>query len=258
MSKISNIDNSDKDFLTTFAKGLEVIKSFNEDTPTLTITELSQKLSISRASARRFLLTLLKLGYLHQANGHFSLNAKILDLGYSYLASLNFMERVTPILEQVARDLNESCSITVLEDKDVVYIGRANRSRHVSMSLQIGARLPAYITSTGRIHLSALNDEELDNFFINESCEKLTENTKSREEIIQEIKKVRKQGYSLVNQELELGMCSLAVPVYNRNNQLMLALMVSCNPLVISPEEMLKQILPVLSNASNDITLVLP
>jgi len=258
LSKLIKTDDSDKDFLTTFAKGLEVIKSFNDETPCLTVTELAQKVGLSRAAARRFLLTLSKLGYLNQNNGQFSLSAKVLDLGYSYLASLNFMERVTPIIEQVARDLNESCSVTVLEDKDIVYIGRASRSRLVSMNLQIGARLPAYVTSTGRVFLATLSDEQLDEFFRDEACKKLTEHTKTAKQIIAEIKKVRVQGYCLVNQELELGMCSLAVPVYNRSHQLILALIVSCNPWLISPEEMLQRFLPVLKSAAQEITLVLP
>ncbi|MDY0273730.1 MAG: IclR family transcriptional regulator C-terminal domain-containing protein [Advenella sp.] len=258
LSNIIKTDDSDKDFLTTFAKGLEVIKSFNDETPSLTVTELAQKVDISRASARRFLLTLSKLGYLNQNNSQFSLSAKILDLGYAYLASCNFMERVTPIIEQVSRDLNESCSVTVLEGREVVYIARASRSKLVSMNLQIGTRLPAYVTSTGRVHLSVLSDKQLEDFFRDEPCKKLTAHTKNAKQIIAEIKKVRDQGYCLVNQELELGMCSLAVPVYDRANQLRLALIVSCNAWSVSPEEMRQSILPVLKNAAKEITLVLP
>ncbi|MDO5678768.1 MAG: IclR family transcriptional regulator C-terminal domain-containing protein [Pelistega sp.] len=260
MSKVTikDRDIADKDFLTTFAKGLEVIKSFNEETPTLTVSELANKVGLSRAAARRFLLTLSKLGYANQNNGQFNLSARILDLGYSYLASLNFMDRVNPIIEQVARDLNESCSITVLEDKEIVYIARASRNRLVSMNLQIGARLPAYVTSTGRVFLSGLSDVQLEAFFEDEPCPKLTVHTKTAKQTIAEIKKVRAQGYCLVNQELELGMSSLSVPVYNRNNQLMLALIVSCNALSISSDEMLQRILPVLQAASKEIALVLP
>lgn len=258
LSEILQKEDVDKDFLTTFAKGLDVIKAFNDESPTLSVTELANKVGLSRAAARRFLLTLSKLGYLHQSNGQFGLSAKILDLGYSYLASLNYMDRVNPIIEQVSRDLNESCSITVLEDKEIVYIGRTSRSKLVSMSLQIGARLPAYVTSTGRIFLSALTDEQLTEFFKNEPCKKLTSFTKTAKQTVEEIKRVRSQGYCLVNQELELGMCSLAVPVYNRSNQLMLALIVSCNALSISQEVMMQQMLPILTAAAKEITLVLP
>lgn len=258
MIKDTQIIESDKDFLTTFAKGLEVIKSFNEETPSLTITELANKVGLSRAAARRFLLTLDRLGYLHHNNGQYSLGAKILDLGYSYLASLNYMERVTPIIEQVARELNESCSITVLEDSEIVYIARASRSKLVSINLQIGARLPAYVTSTGRVFLADFSDEQLDDFFEEEPCKKLTTYTKSVNDIKKEIKRVRKQGYCLVNQELEIGMCSIAVPVRNRRNQLMMALIVSCNAWTVSPDEMLRKILPVLLEAAKEISLVLP
>lgn len=258
MVEITQYLGVDKDFLTTFAKGLEVIKAFNEETPRLTVTELAEKIGLSRAAARRFLLTLHKLGYLRQENGQFSLSAKILDLGYSYLASLNYMERVSPIIESVARELNESCSITVLEDREIVYIARASRSRLISINLQIGTRLPAYVTSTGRVFLSHLSDEELDKFFANEVCEKLTAKTKNKKQTLEEIKRVRSQGYCLVNQELELGMCSLSVPIYNRRNQLVMALIVSCNALSITPDEMLERILPVLFQASKDISLVLP
>lgn len=258
MSSVRKDSKADKDFLTTFAKGLEVIRAFNDETPTLTITELAEKLNLSRAAARRFLLTLTKLGYVHQQNSQFSLSAKTLDLGYSYLVSLNFMERVNPIIELVARDLNESCSVTVLEGREIVYIGRASRSKLVSMNLQIGARLPAYITSTGRVFLSNLSDEKLDDFFDKELCEKFTTHTKTAQQIREEIKLIRKQGYCLVNQELELGMCSLSVPVYDRSNHLKLALIVSCNAWSISPEEMIERMLPVLKKASREITQVLP
>ncbi len=258
MSDRTKSSEVDKDFLTTFARGLEVIKAFNEETPHLTATELAEKVGLSRAAARRFLLTLHKLGYLRQENGQFSLSAKILDLGYSYLASLNYMERVSPIIEQVARVLNESCSITVLEDREIVYIARASRSRLISINLQIGTRLPAYVTSTGRVFLSHFTDKELDEFFTNERCEKLTVNTKNKEQTIQEIKLVRSQGYCLVDQELELGMCSLSVPIYNRRNQLVMALIVSCYALSTTPKEMLENILPVLLQASKDISVALP
>ena len=146
----------DKEFLTTFARGLEVIRSFDTDTPSMSLSAVAEKNNLSRAAARRFLLTLQKLGYVTQDDKKFRLTAKVLELGYSFLASLDFSETITPFMEEVSYQLGESCSALVLDGVDIVYVARIPRRGLIPINLQIGARLPAYATSGGRVLLASL------------------------------------------------------------------------------------------------------
>lgn len=248
----------DKDFLVTFARGLEVIKSFDTASPAMTLTELAKKNGLSRASARRFLLTLQKLGYVSSDDKQFRLTAKILDLGYSYLSSLNLTEIITPFIQQVAHELGESCSATVLDGGEVVYIARIPRGNLIPISLQIGARLPAYATSPGRVLLAALPKEQLQAFLDNVEFKQLTSRTITPDKLPAELEKIRKQGYAIVDQELELGMRAVAVPVYDRRQQLVLAINVSSHISTVSAKQITDVFVPVMLQASKNITAALP
>lgn len=248
----------DKDFLATFARGLEVIKSFDNNSPTMTLTELAKKNALSRASARRFLLTLQKLGYVKSDDKQFRLTAKILDLGYSYLSSLNLTEVITPFIERVAHELSESCSATVLDGTEVVYIARIPRRGLIPISLQIGARLPAYATSPGRVLLAALPQDQLKEFLNMVDFKQLTSRTVTPEKLPAELEKVRKQGYAIVDQELELGMRAVAVPVYDRRQQLAFAINVSSHISNVSLKQIVDTFIPVMLQASKDMTSALP
>lgn len=254
----AQVDISDKDFLATFARGLEVIKSFDNESPSMTLSDLAKKTGLSRASARRFLLTLQKLGYVSNEDKHFKLTAKILDLGYSYLSSLNFTEIITPYMEAVAHKLGESCSATVLDGQDVVYIARIPRRGLIHLNLQIGARLPAYATSPGRVLLSALPYERLETTISETTFRKLTPNTLGEKELRDELLNVRQQGYAIVDQELELGMRAVAVPVYDRRNQVRFALNVSSHVSSYSLEQVRDQFIPVMLQAAKDMSKVIP
>lgn len=249
---------ADKDFLATFARGLDVIKSFDAKSPSMTLTELSKKNGLSRASARRFLLTLEKLGYVASVDKQFRLTAKILDLGYAYLSSLNLTEVITPFIERVAHRLNESCSATVLEGTEVVYIARIPRRDLIPISLQIGARLPAYATSPGRVLLAALPDEQLREFLNAFDFKPFTSHTITPEKLPAELEKIRQQGYAIVDQELELGMRTVAVPVYDRRQQLVFAINVSSHISNVSQEQIVNEFVPVMLEASNNMTAALP
>lgn len=249
---------ADKDFLVTFARGLEVIKSFGADSTTMTLTELAKKNDLSRASARRFLLTLQKLGYVSNSDKQFRLTAKILDLGYSYLSSLNLTEVITPFIERVAHELSESCSATVLDGSEVVYIARIPRRGLIPISLQIGARLPAYATSPGRVLLASLAEEQLQEFLKTVDFKPLTSRTITPDKLPAELEKVRKQGYAIVDQELELGMRAVAVPVYDRRRQLAFAINVSSHISNVSLEQIENSFVPVMLKASKDMTAALP
>lgn len=250
---------SDKDFLTTFAKGLNVIRSFEPNSMSMTLTEVAKKNDLSRASARRFLLTMLKLGYVETDGNRFSLTAKVLELGYSYLSTLDVGGTVSTQLELVTQQLGESSSAAVLEGENIVYIARIPVRPLMAFNLQIGARLPAYATSMGRVLLSGLPEEELDHLLTQSNLIQLTPNTlTSPNELKAEIAKVRLQGYAINDQELELGLRSVAVPVFNRNGKLRLTLNVSCHSSKTTVDRMISEFVPVLKDTAQRISMSLP
>ncbi len=247
----------DKEFLTTFARGLQVIKSFDAQSPSMTLTQVANKNGLARASARRFLLTLQKLGYVSCEGKVFKLTPRVLDLGYSYLSSLNFAETITPFLKDAAQHLGESCSATVLDDQDVVYIARIPRAGLIPINLQIGARLPAYATSSGRVLLANLSAEGLNDYLSGLNYRQLTPNTLSVEQLKAQIETVREQGFSIVDQELELGMRAVSVPVYDRVQQVRFAINISCHASSYSLHDIEKEFVPVLRDAAKRISQVL-
>ncbi len=247
----------DKEFLTTFARGLQVIKSFDAQSPSMTLTQVANKNGLARASARRFLLTLQKLGYVSCEDKFFRLTPRVLDLGYSYLSSLNFAETITPFLKDAAEQLGESCSATVLDDQDVVYIARIPRAGLIPINLQIGARLPAYATSSGRVLLANLSAETLNDYMTNLSYRQLTPNTLSVEQLKVQIETVREQGFAIVDQELELGMRAVSVPVYDRAQQVRFAINISCHASSHSLIDIEREFVPVLRDAAKRISQVL-
>ncbi len=254
----TQIEVADKDFLATFARGLEVIKSFDTDSPSMTLTDLAKKTGLSRASARRFLLTLQKLGYVTSDDKQFRLTAKVLDLGYSYLSSLNLTDVITPFIERVSHELNESCSATVLDGTEVVYIARIPRRGLIPISLQVGARLPAYVTSPGRVLLAALDDDQLQEFLDVVDFKQHTYRTIVPEKLAVELQRVREQGYAIVDQELELGMRAVAVPVYDRRQQLAFAISVSSHISTVSLKKITDEFVPIMLEASRKMTAALP
>jgi len=216
----------DRNFLKTLARGLDLIKSFGNDTPGMTLSEVARKNGMSRASARRFLITLQKLGYVIKSGDHFQLTAKILEIGHQYLANLNFVEVITPLMREVSRNLNKSCSASVLDGSDIIYIVRIpSRHQILSVTLNIGSRLPAYCTSMGRVLLGNLSDRELDEYFRNTEIIARTSRTiTDTGELRKIIKKVKRDGYCIVNQELEENLCSIAVPVRNGEGRILCAI----------------------------------
>jgi len=248
----------DKEFLTTFARGLEVIRSFDTDTPSMSLSAVAEKNNLSRAAARRFLLTLQKLGYVTQDDKKFRLTAKVLELGYSFLASLDFSETITPFMEEVSYQLGESCSALVLDGVDIVYVARIPRRGLIPINLQIGARLPAYATSGGRVLLASLPAQELDQVIRDTRFEKLTAYTKGPDELRAELEKIRMNGYAVVDQELELGMRALAVPVFDRRGRARFALNSSSHVSTVSFDRIIDEYVPIMQSASRKITEVLP
>src|ERR1700742_1827731 len=151
-----------RDFVQSLGRGRAVIRAFDAEHRELRLTEVAERTGLTRAAARRFLLTLVELGYVHQDDGRFSLRPRVLDLGYSYLSGLSFGEIAQPHMERLVHEVNESSSISVLDDLEVVYVVRVPTRRIMSITLSVGTRLPAYATSMGRVLLANLPDDELE------------------------------------------------------------------------------------------------
>jgi IclR family transcriptional regulator, pca regulon regulatory protein len=202
------------DFVQSLERGLAVIRAFDADHRELRLSDVAASTGLTRAAARRFLLTLVELGYVRLDEGRFSLRPRVLDLGYAYLSSLSFAEIAQPYMESLVRDLKESSSMSVLDDTDIVYVVRVPTRRIMTISLAVGTRLPAYATSMGRVMLAALPPEELDERLSRIEIKELTSHTvKTKAALRKELNRAAKQGFAMVDQELEEGLRSAAVPV---------------------------------------------
>ena len=209
-------ERSNADFVRSLARGLAVIRAFSTDRPSLTLSEVAEEAGMTRAAARRFLLTLVELGYVSVSNGRYSLRARVLELGYAYLSNLSLTDVAIPRMEALVAQLNESCSMSVLDDTDIVYVARVPTQRIMSITLAVGTRLPAYATSMGRVLLAGLTVDELEERLSRVELEPLTPNTlRTLDELRDAINKARNEGFATVDEELEEGLRSLAVPIRN-------------------------------------------
>lgn len=209
-------------------RGLAVIKAFDAQHPQLTLSEVARQTGLTRAAARRFLLTLADLGYVRTDGKHFSLAAKVLELGYSYLSSMTLPEVAQPHLEQLSAEVHESSSVSVLDGSDVVYIARVAASRIMTVSINIGTRFPAYATSMGHVLLAGLTAPQLADYLARTPLTPLTTHTCTDPAALRaELETVRGQGYSIVDQELEEGLRSVAAPVRDHSGTVVAAVNIS-------------------------------
>jgi IclR family pca regulon transcriptional regulator len=212
----------------SFARGLEVIRSFSALAPRQTLTDVATATGLTRAGARRILLTLQTLGYVESDGRWFRLTPRILDLGFAYLSSMPIWNRAEPVMEALMSQVKESCSAAVLEGTDVVYVMRVPTHKIMRINVGIGSRLPAYCTSMGRVLLAALPEDELQRRLAASPIAPLTRHTLTDPEaIVARIAQARRQGWCLVNQELEEGLISLAAPITNRAGRVIAALNIS-------------------------------
>jgi IclR family pca regulon transcriptional regulator len=216
------------DYMQSLARGLQVLCAFNRERRRCTLSEIARQIGLSRAVARRSLLTLQHLGYVAAEGRHFFLTPRVLDLGYSYLSALDLTELAHDAMERLARRVSESCSMSVLDGSEIVYVARVAVRRLMSVALGVGARLPAFATSMGRVLLADKSDTELTAWFRKNTFRPITAHTLYKTRALRaEILKVRRQGYAFVSQELELGLCSIAVPIRSTGGQAVCGLNVS-------------------------------
>jgi IclR family pca regulon transcriptional regulator len=209
-------------------RGLAVIRAFDAEHRELGLSDVARITGLSRAAARRFLLTLVSLGYVRQAGGRFSLRPRVLELGYAYLSGLSLPEVAQPHMEALVAAVNESSSVSVLDDTEIVYVARVPTRRIMSITLAVGARLPAFATSMGRVLLAGLPDAELDERLARIDFSPRTAFTVADAAGLREaLARVRETGYAAVDQELEEGLRSLAVPIHDGRGATVAALNVS-------------------------------
>lgn len=242
------------DFVQSLDRGLSVIRAFDSDNPQLTLSEVAKRTNLTRAAARRFLLTLEHLGYVRSDRKLFALRPSVLELGFSYLSSFGLPEISTPHLETLVQEVQQSSSISVLDGVDIIYVARVAMRRIMSVNINVGTRLPAYSTSMGRVLLADLSPEQLDNYFIAADLSPLTTHTITDEKKLRElIGEVREQGWSLIDQELEQGLRAIAVPLRNASGRAVAALNVSLPSVSYTRDEILSDILPSLLRAATAI-----
>jgi len=250
---------TDPSFMTSLARGLAVIRAFSDQRRSLTIAQISHKTGIPRAAVRRCLHTLKQLGYADSDANNFSLKPKTLTLGYSYLSSTPLAVSAQPYLNQVSRTLHESSSLAVLDGSEVLYVARSATSRVMSVSLNAGSRLPAYCSSLGRIMLAHLPEEALDDYLQKVELKAFTPHTVVSVARLREIlEKVRQEGYAVLNEELEVGLRSIAVPVRGASGNVVAAINVGAQATRISARKMKEEFLPVLQRAAQELSVLLP
>jgi IclR family pca regulon transcriptional regulator len=246
------IDADSPDFVTSFARGLAVIRAFGPGARRLTLTEVAERTDMTRAAARRFLLTLVALGYARSDGKYFELTPSVMEIGYAYLSSIDLWEALQPDLADVTEKLHESCSASVLDGTEIVYVARsASRHRVISIGLSVGSRLPAHATAMGQVLLAALGEDGLDAYLAEAVLARFTEKTVSDAAALRaRLETVAHQGYAIADQELEYGLRSLAVPLRGRDGAALAAMNVSVHAGRVGAETLAASYLPVLRAAA--------
>lgn len=243
-----------REFVQALARGLTVLEAFGDGHSRMTLSEVAEATSLHRGTTRRLLLTLVELGYLRSEGRYFSPTARVLDLGHAYLSRHRIWEPVRPILADLVAQTRESSAIAVLDGHAVMYALRVHTDRIMSIRLDAGARLPAYATSTGRILLAGLEPGDLDAYLDSVPRAAHTPHTVTDADELREIlARVHEQGWALVEDEMELGVRSLAVPLRDRSGRIIAAVNVSAHAGRISGEQMLTDVLPPLRDAAQAV-----
>jgi IclR family pca regulon transcriptional regulator len=247
--------DGDRDFVTSLARGLTVMQAFSQRARQLTVSQISTQVGISRAAVRRSLLTLVKLGFAGTNDDqHYFLCPKILSLGHAYFSSTPLARVAQPVLEHLSALLYESCSIATLDRYEVFYMARAAVSRIMSVDLKVGSRLPAFCTSMGRILLADLPESRVERYLKNVAMTRYTDKTVDSPVRLRKIlEATKRQGYAIVDQELEIGLRSLAVPIRNGAGETVAALNVGCHAQRINLREMQTVFLPHMLEAAQVI-----
>ena len=242
------------EFVQSLDRGLAVIRAFDAEHPELTLSEVARLTGLTRAAARRFLRTLVEIGYMRTDGGKFALRPKVLELGYAYLSSLSLPELALPHMEQLVEHTHESSSLCVLDGDEIVYVARVPTKRIMAVVIAVGTRFPAYATSMGRVLLAGRSDDWLDGFLASAELRRLTPHTTTDiAELRAELVRIRERGWAMVDQELEEGLLSAAAPVRDATGRVVAALNVAVNASRRSAGEVEHQVVPLLLDTARQI-----
>ncbi|MBM7455797.1 IclR family pca regulon transcriptional regulator [Oceanisphaera litoralis] len=253
MIEDNKLSPDDRDFVTALAGGLAVLQAFDQNTPRMTLSEVAVKTGMNRAKARRFLLTLHALDYLKKQHRHFELTPRVLQLGHAFLSVNRYATMIQPYLEDITREIHESTSLGILDGDEVVYMARsAAEHRLMAIQLSVGTRLPAAYTSMGRVLLAHLPAPQLESFL--GKVRLLAHTGRSivePDELRKVLEAVRRQGYAIVDQELDPGLRSVAVPVFDQQGFLLGAINISTNAGRVNMETLRGRFLPLLQEKAS-------
>jgi IclR family transcriptional regulator, pca regulon regulatory protein len=243
------------DFIEALARGLEVITAFRPNQPVMSLAEVATAANLARPTARRILLTLEELGYVRAAERGYSLTPRVLDLGVAYVRSTGLWEIARPHLERLVERTNESCSIAQLDGSDIVYVARVAVPKIVSLAVQIGTRFPALQTSLGKVQLASLPPDELDAVLAQPTRSGLVARWQpERAERDAELREVRARGWALTDEQLTLGIRSVAAPLRDGTGRVIAGVNVNCHAAETSVERLLEHHLPLLLQTAGDIS----
>ena len=238
---------ADRDFLPTLARGLLVLRAFTQQNERMTLAEVARVVKLPRATVRRCLLTLQALGYVDADGRHFGVSPGVLTLAQAYLSSSALPRVAQPFLERLSDRLGASCSVSILHGDEVVYVARSSRKRLASLHRDVGTHLPAWCTSMGRVLLAELPEAEQENWLATHHLTRLTPHTLTDPaELRARLLETRQQGYSLVDQEMEIDLLSLAVPLRTAAGRVIAALNSSAQASLTTPAHLLAETLPAL------------
>jgi IclR family transcriptional regulator, pca regulon regulatory protein len=244
----------DSTFVQSLDRGLAVIRAFDAEHPRLGLSEVARATGLTRAAARRFLLTLVQLGYVRMEGREFSLRPRVLELGYSYLSGLTLPEVAEPHLETLVSEVHESSSVSVLDGDDIVYVARVPTKRIMTVLIAVGTRFPAHPTSMGRVLLAGLPQAELAGYLQRAEFVRYTDRTITDPvELRAEVEQVRRQGYAVVDEELEAGLRSAAAPIHGADGEVVAALNVSVHASRTSMQQLEHELVPALLQTARHI-----
>jgi IclR family pca regulon transcriptional regulator len=245
-------------FVQSLARGLDVVRAFGPDGGALTLGEIAHRTGMSRAAARRYILTLRDLDYIQMRGTHFELKARLLELGYSYLSTLPLWKVAEPVLTDLVDHVHETCSVSVLDIPDIVYVSRVAVKRIISSSVSVGTRLPAFATAMGRVMLADLPPAQLQKYVQTAELPSITQYTlTNRKKLLAAIQVAGEQGYAIVDNEFAIGLHSIAVPIRDRSGVTIAALNLSASA-PRGEADALSRHLNSLQAAARDLTAGLP
>jgi IclR family transcriptional regulator, pca regulon regulatory protein len=244
----------DGDFVQSLDRGLAVIRAFGPGRERLSLSEVAKEAGLTRAAARRFLLTLVRLGYVRSDGREFSLRPRVLELGYAYLSGLAMPEIAAPHLEELVASVRESSSISVLDGDHIVYVARVPTKRIMTVAISVGTRFPAYATSMGRVLLAGMSQADLDRYLSEAEFDPLTDRTiTDPARLSAAVREVAEQGYAIVDQELEEGLRAVAVPIRGAGGGVIAAINLSAHASRVTMAAMRAELLPQLIDTAHRI-----